>query len=242
MWCMSTKLESFDSVPQRDKRYNNTFALTSGSPGPREHAAVRGIRSLSDVELIMLILGSGGPKGGVAELSARLLPIIQKNFPATMEPEAFEAVDGIGPAKASVFSASLEFARRWYGSRGKKIYGPSDVYPLIAHRADPRQEHFLVLPLNGAHEVLDVCTVSIGLVNRTVVHPREVFAPALEYRAAAVIVAHNHPSGNLEPSTEDHDVTRRLKSAGDLLGVPLLDHIVFSESGFTSFLDTGKLG
>ena len=99
------------------------------------------------------------------------------------------------------------------------------------------QEHFLAISLNGAQEVLSINVCSIGLVNRTIVHPREVFSEALAQRATAIIVAHNHPSGVLEPSAEDREVTRRLKKAGDILGMPIIDHLVFSEEGFISMLE-----
>ncbi len=122
-----------------------------------------------------------------------------------------------------------------------RITVPSDILPVVRHYADRKQEHFLCLSLNGAHEVQSVRVVSIGLVNRTIVHPREVFADPLTDRAAAVVVAHNHPSGRVDPSMEDRDVTRRLKQAGDTLGIRLLDHLVFSTKGYYSFLEHGEL-
>ena len=118
---------------------------------------------------------------------------------------------------------------------------PSDVFPLVAHFADLKQERFLTVSLNGAHEVIQTRTVSVGLVNRTLIHPREVFADALTDRACAIIVAHNHPSGQLTPSPEDKDITRRLRGAGELLGIPLLDHLVFSRQDFYSFVEHGLL-
>ena len=133
--------------------------------------------------------------------------------------------------------ATLELARRLLCPKQQRITFPADVIPLISHYSDRKQEHFLCLSLNGAHEVSAIRVVSVGLVNRTVVHPREVYADALMDRAAAVIVAHNHPSGNVEPSAEDRDVTARLKAAGETLGVRLLDHIIFSARGYYSFLE-----
>lgn len=99
----------------------------------------------------------------------------------------------------------------------------------------------MYLSLNGAYEISHIRVVSIGLVNRTMVHPREVFAQPVQDRAAAVICAHNHPSGNTEPSKEDEDVTKLLKNAGKLLGIELLDHIIFSTKGYYSFAENGKL-
>ena len=116
-----------------------------------------------------------------------------------------------------------------------------DVLPLVTHWADRPQEYFLVLSLNGAHEVIRLRVVSQGILDRTIVHPREVFVHPLSDRAAAVICAHNHPSGNTEPSQEDRDLTRRLREAGELLGIPMLDHVVFTQEGYYSFLEHNAL-
>lgn len=210
--------------------------------GPREKALEKGIQSLSDQELVMMIIGSGSSHGNVQDLAAQVLPVIHKSVPTPLEPTVLQEIKGIGNAKASVLSASLELSRRFFGARGKRIQTPADVFPLIAHYGRSKQEHFLAIPLNGAHEVLGIYVVSIGLVNRTVVHPREVFAPAMEQRAAAIVVAHNHPSGNLVASKEDREVTRRLTSAGEILGIPVLDHLIFCEEGFFSMLEDHQMG
>lgn len=215
-------------LPTRDLRH-----------GPRELAAEKGIRSLTNLELVMTMIGSGGRGISVRELAARVLPMILSGLPGVVEPEILESVKGIGTAKASAIAGSLEFARRLYAPSGTPIRKPADLHPLVAHYARSRQEHFLSIPLNGAHEVSSVNVVSVGLVNRTMVHPREVFAPAIEARAVSVLVAHNHPSGRLEPSMEDREVTRRLYEAGAVLGIPLLDHMIFSETAFQSFLELG---
>jgi DNA repair protein RadC len=113
------------------------------------------------------------------------------------------------------------------------------VLPLIRHYADRKQEHFICVSLNGANEVIATRVVSVGLVNKTQVHPREVFADSITDRATAVIVAHNHPSGSLEPSREDFEITDRIKSPGEVLGIRLLDHIVFNQKGYYSFCEKG---
>ena len=135
----------------------------------------------------------------------------------------------------------MELARRYIAPAKVRIAFPVDVLPLISHFADRKQEYFLAVSLNGAHEVIATRVVSIGLVNRTVVHPREVYADPITDRAAAIVVAHNHPSGCVDPSREDRDVTRRLVSAGQTLGIQLLDHVIFSTAGYYSFLEKGEL-
>jgi DNA repair protein RadC len=135
----------------------------------------------------------------------------------------------------------LELGRRLFGVREIKVSSPGDVWPLVSHWSDRKQERFICCSLNGAHELIAMRVVSIGLVNRTVVHPREVYADPITDRACAVIVAHNHPSGRLDPSPEDREITKRLKEAADTLGIALLDHIVFSSEGYFSFVEHGLL-
>jgi len=124
---------------------------------------------------------------------------------------------------------------------GFKIGLPPDVLPLIQHMADRKKEYFLCISLNGAYEVIAVRTVSVGLVNKTQVHPWEVFADPITDRATAIIVAHNHPTGNLTHSKDDIAITRQLKSAGETLGIRLLDHIIFGNKGYYSFQESDRL-
>jgi DNA repair protein RadC len=118
---------------------------------------------------------------------------------------------------------------------------PEDVYRAVKHYAGAKQECFIVLTLDGAHTIISISIVCIGLVNKTIVHPREVFNRAIRDMATAIIVCHNHPSGQTKPSEEDLDVTKRLMDAGNLLGIPLLDHLIITKSGFTSLNKDGFL-
>jgi DNA repair protein RadC len=122
-----------------------------------------------------------------------------------------------------------------------KITNPADAYSVLKRYAKSKQEQFLLITLNGAHDIIGLAIISIGLVNRTIVHPREVFRPAIKDAATAVIVAHNHPSGHLEPSPEDIEITRHLIEVGELIGIPLLDHLVFSKTGFISLKERGLI-
>ena len=122
-----------------------------------------------------------------------------------------------------------------------KIGKAQDVWDATKRFHRARKEHFLVLTLNGAHQVIRLRIVSIGIMNRCIVHPREVFLPAIQDGSAAVILAHNHPSGQLEASEEDKQMTRRLVDAGQILGIPVLDHLILSKNGFFSFLEAGLL-
>jgi DNA repair protein RadC len=115
-----------------------------------------------------------------------------------------------------------------------KVSSPSDIFAVLRRYASARSERFIVLTLDGAHQVIRANIISIGLVNRTVVHPREVFYPA-------IVVSHNHPSGRLDPSPEDRDITDRLRQASEVLGIALLDHVIIGRTGFYSFVEHGLL-
>jgi len=207
---------------------------------PREKLQEKGPKALSDKELLAILLGSGTQTQDVLTLAGKLLKTIDDTS-ANPTLGQLQAIDGIGPAKATTILAALEFARRRIHPEGFKIGQPPDILPLIQHMADRKQEHFLCISLNGAYEVIAVRTVSVGLVNKTQVHPREVFADPLTDRATAIIVAHNHPAGTLSPSKDDIAITRQLKSAGETLGIRLLDHIIFNNKGYYSFLEDAML-
>jgi len=207
---------------------------------PRERLINSGPESLSDEELLSIIIVSGIRGKNVTLLARELLEKLdrEKGVPPVKE---LDGLSGMGTAKACTVVAMLEFGRRkWAG--GQRIRHPGDIYHIIRHHADRRQERFLCLSLNGAHEVLATRTVTIGLVNRTIIHPREVFADPILDRASAVIVAHNHPSGNLQPSAEDDEITRRLRASADILGINFLDHLIFSETSYFSFRQENLIG
>lgn len=157
-----------------------------------------------------------------------------------------------GPRTSASSTAWVTRRRRWYlrhlssrgvasSRKGRRSRLRPTFSPIIRHYADRKQEHFLCASINGANEILNIRVVSIGLIDRTPVHPREVFADALSDRASAIIVAHNHPAGSLEPSASDVEVTKQLKAAGTVMGIALLDHIIFKRSGYFSFLEAGRL-
>jgi DNA repair protein RadC len=205
---------------------------------PSEKALDRGVNTLSDLELIGLIHGSCGSDYCVENASSQIL---EKLDSKTLTPTDLMGISGIGKAKALAVCAGLELGRRRTAQKGHQITSPSDAFPFVQSYGLRDQEHFLVLSLSGAHEVMSTKVVTVGLVNRTLVHPREVFSSVLIERATAVIIAHNHPSGNLTPSLDDLQVTQELKKAGEILGIKVLDHLVFCFTGFYSMLEHGEL-
>jgi DNA repair protein RadC len=203
---------------------------------PREKLLSKGPEALSDLELLAILLGTGTKGHDVMTVAHRILQTVDRSN-GKINLEDLQKIEGVGAAKAALIAAAFELARRRIRPEGLKITFPPDVLPLIRHYADRKQEHFLCISLNGANEVITTRVVSVGLVNKTQVHPREVFADPITDRAAAIIVAHNHVGGSVIPSQEDVEVTKLLKAAGETLGIRLLDHIIFNQKEYYSFLE-----
>ena len=208
---------------------------------PRERLVSKGPMALCDAELLAVLLNTGIKGKNVSELAGDLLRLLDRSneIPSI---EELSRLSGMGRSKACAIAAMLEFGRRRWGAAGFTVKRPEDIFTLVRHHADRKQERFISLSLNGAHEVLSVRVVTVGLVNRTIVHPREVFADLIEDRAAAFAVAHNHPSGRLSPSPEDNEITERLLKASEILGLYFLDHVIFSASAWWSYRQNGRLG
>lgn len=207
---------------------------------PRERLLANGARALSDRELLAIILGKGTVGCDVLSIASRLLAVIDQKGLDLAITDLLE-IEGIGQAKACLIAAAFEYVRRRIRPEGQRITSAADVLPLIRHFADRKQEHFLCISLNGAHEVIQTRVVTIGLVDQSHVHPREVFADPITDRASAVILAHNHPSGQLCPSPEDIHITERLKVAGQVLGIQVLDHLIFTPKGYYSLAEHGQV-
>jgi DNA repair protein RadC len=213
---------------------------------PRERLHRLGPAALSDAELLALLLRTGARGADALVLATRLLERCGGLFGlARAGVSEIDGAHGIGPAKSAAVCASLELGRRVAARRlhaGAAIHGPADVFAhfhpslrLVPH------EKFIALLLDGRQRVLREHVVSQGTLTASLVHPREVFRPALREAAAAMILVHNHPSGDPTPSPEDREVTRRLVRAGDLLGVRVLDHVVVAERGYCSLKEDGDL-
>ena len=206
---------------------------------PRERLEALGVEALSDAELLALLLRTGGRGADALAVAARLLAACG-GLPGLPRagPRDLAATSGVGPAKSAALRASLELGRRLAAGRleaGAPIRGPEDVFrhfhPRLRHE---EQERFHVVLLDGRHRVLRQRLVSQGTLTASLVHPREVFRPALREAAAALVLVHNHPSGDPTPSREDREITERLVRAGEILGVPVLDHVVVAERGYCS--------
>jgi len=207
---------------------------------PRERLLGKGPGVLSDLDLLTIILGTGIQGKNVSVLAEELLELLDgtKDIPPVKE---IARLSGLGDAKTCTIAAMLEFGFRRWGSVGKRIQNPADIYSHVRHFADRKQERFISISLNGAHEALAVRVVTVGLVNRTIVHPREVFADLIQDRAAAFCVAHNHPSGQLVPSAEDDEITLRLQHSAEILGIHFLDHLIFSDKLWWSYRQNERI-
>lgn len=229
----------------RDGEAAAASRLGSGD-GPRERLGALGAESLSDAELVALLLRTGGGGHDALALAATVLRESGGlGSLATLEGAELSRMPGIGPAKSAALVAALEIGRRVAARRlraGDPVRGPADVFRHFHARVrQARHERFFVLLLDGRHRLLREVVISQGTLTASLVHPREVFRPALREAAAAVVLVHNHPSGDPTPSTEDHEITLRLFEAGTLVGIPVLDHVVVAERGWSSLCELGVL-
>lgn len=206
---------------------------------PREKIAKKGVTALTDTELIEAVLGRG-TKDRDVRVIARDIAALTLDHATEIQYGDILSVKGVGPTKAAQIMACLELGRRRYQSSGMvKVQKPEDVLPLVASYREKHQEYFICVTLSGAGEVIRTRVITIGILNHSLVHPREVFAGAISDRAASVICVHNHPSGSLEASEQDIAITRQLQEAGAVLGIRLTDHIIISKNGYCSLKEKG---
>ncbi len=212
---------------------------------PRERLCTAGAEALADAELVALLLRTGGRGEGSITLAARLLAALGGlHGLAAAGAIELEAAAGVGPAKSASVVAAFELGRRLAARRlspGDPVTSPADVHRHFhARLRDAPHERFLVVLLDGRHRWMREVLVSQGTLTASLVHPREVFRVALREAAAAILLVHNHPSGDPAPSREDVEITARLARAGRLLGVEVLDHVIVAERGYTSLREAGR--
>ena len=210
------------------------------SQRPRERLRQLGAGALSLSELLSLIIGSGSGAGSALQLSDAVLTLVRGRLRslASTTPAELEGLPGVGRATSARLLAALELGGRL--SRENRpdrtvIRGPSDVYDLMAPcLQDLPHEQFHALVLNTQHRVLSDVLVTCGILDASLIHPREVFRPAILERAAAVILVHNHPSGDPSPSAENRAVTKQMRDAGQAIGIAVLDHVIVADGGWAS--------
>lgn len=207
------------------------------SERPRERLFELGPGALSDADLVALVFGSGSGGESVLDVAARVTRSIHLRRLHQTALEDLLAVKGMGPARAAQLLAAVEIGRRLWPDADPipLVRGPETIFELTADIRRSNREHFVGFYLNSRNQVLRREIISIGSLNASIVHPREVFIPALAVSAASLILAHNHPSGDPSPSEEDLAITRRIAESGRLLGIELLDHVVVAREAYTSF-------
>ncbi|MDK9694512.1 MAG: DNA repair protein RadC [Sulfurimonas sp.] len=203
---------------------------------PREKLIKKGVESLKDYELLAILLGSGTKDKDVLKLSREIIKLFEDDF-EIINLEKLTSIYGLGLAKSSQILSAIELSKRYLIKQNKKVSSAGDVFDELQEYKNKQQEYFLTITLDGANHIIQTRVVSIGTLNRSLIHPREVFADAITDRCASIIIAHNHPSGLLEVSQEDIMITLRLQESAKLLGIELLDHIIISKNGYISMKD-----
>lgn len=205
---------------------------------PREKLEKYGPEKLSNSELLAILLRTGQKGVNVVELSNKILKKFSNNGLAKVAVGELKDTYGLGTAKACEIVACFELGRRFLkNKRYALILSPQDVWNELKDIRDNKKEHFVIFFLDSRNQEIKREIISVGSLNATLVHPREVFEPAVKNLAAQVIIAHNHPTGDVSPSKEDLDLTSQLIAAGKILGIEINDHIIVSKSGFFSFRD-----
>lgn len=207
---------------------------------PREKMEKYGPGKLSDAELFAILLGSGIKGLNVLELSKKILIAIKKIGLKNITLKNLLEIKGLGKAKASQIISVIELTNRFNQDK-PEILSAADVWKLCSDIRESKKEHFAAFYINTQNHLIERQIISIGTLNSSLVHPREVFEPAVKLSAASVIIAHNHPSGELQPSPEDREVTKRLVASGKLMGIDIIDHIILTKTDFLSFQQTKML-
>lgn len=209
---------------------------------PREKMIRYGPEKLKTHELLALLIRSGTKGKNVLDIAQDIISYYGEKqlFDATVE--ELSTYDGIGRAKAVEVVAAFELAKRFYRiDQVPKCTDPAVIWQRTKHIHTKKQEHVVVFLLNGAAEEISNKTVFVGSLTTTMIHPREIYEYAIGSVAAGIVLVHNHPSGQLEPSSEDIVMTHRMKKSGTILGIPLLDHVIVTQKGYYSFLQEGML-
>lgn len=216
------------------------YKRKTDKPNVREDALKYGMGYPLDEELLMLILGSGNKNMSVETMAKKIADTLDESDDEEVIKNLL-ALKGVGTAKALAIAAALELGKRRRNHLGAHIRTPDDIVPYVKHYAMSQKEHFLAITLNGGHDIIKIHVVSVGTVNQTIIHPREVFVDAIKENASAIILCHNHPSGKAIPSDKDIDTTRNLIEVSKIIGITILDHIIIDCESFFSFMENKLL-
>ena len=208
------------------------------SDRPREKLVAKGAENLKDSELLAILLRIGKAGKNVIEIASQILSKYSKKRLLQMTYQDLVKIGGIDSAKATTLLAAFELAKRALEVNDTNlptIVTPKDVVAQLTDLRHNKKEHFIALYLNARNQLVHKEMISMGTLNANLVHPREVFEPAVRHLAAQIIIAHNHPSGDSQPSNADLEITKRLVEAGKLMGIEVMDHIIVAKSNHFSF-------
>ena len=214
---------------------------------PREKFLLKGKNSLSDSELLAIIMGSGSRDETAVELARKILASVNNNWHqlSLLTIKDLTKFKGVGEVKAISIATALEIGRRRSSQEipeKPQISSSKDAYQILKlHLADLRTEEFWAVFLNQSNKVIHISQLTQGGINQSIVDIRIVFKTALEHFATGIIISHNHPSGNVKPSAEDVGITKKIKEAGNLMNIQLLDHLIITQNSYLSFADEGIL-
>ena len=222
--------------------YDRRMPIIREGDGPRERIQGTGVESLTDRDLLAAVLGTGYAGTPVTDVADRALRDGSLEALARQTLKDLRRIRGLGLARACQLLAIFEIGRRVYGrlhAIEQPIRNPEDVLPLVQHYARAPKEHFLAVMLNTRHYPIGVELVSVGSLNASIVHPREVFRPAVLAAAASLVLVHNHPSGDTTPSEDDLEITQRLRRVGEMMGIEVLDHLILGTKAPFSMRQAG---
>ncbi len=211
---------------------------------PREKLIEKGVENLRDRELMAILLRTGTKGKDVLKVSEEILIKFPKKKLLSLDFKELSKIKGIGNGKACLLLAAFELTKRALEVEDNNlpvINSAKDVVAQLQELRTAKKEHFVVLYLNARNQLIHKETISIGTLNASLIHPREVFEPAIKNLAAQIIIAHNHPSGDTEPSEDDLAITKRLVASGKILGIEVADHIIVTKNGFLSFKEKGLI-
>jgi DNA repair protein RadC len=224
---------------------NKKFTVKELPPDdrPREKLLLKGAQNLSDAELIAILLRTGKQGKSVIEIARELISNEGNlSMIAGKTVDSLQRVSGIGKDKAATLAAAFELSRRilsqskWLSN--KKVTSPQEIADIfIPILRDENKEKFIVVCLNSANKIIKYETISIGNLNSSIVHPREIFKVAIDCSSASIILIHNHPSGNPEPSNEDVPITKKIVESGKIMDIPVFDHLIIAGESYTSFVE-----
>lgn len=201
---------------------------------PQEKLVKYGVKKLTDAELLAIILRTGTKDCNVIELSKKILRRFKDRI-NEIDIKSLKEINGLGEIKACQIIAALELSNRLSQEKIKpRLISPQAVFDSVKEIRESKKEHLLAIYLDVKNREISREIISVGTLTASLVHPREIFEPAIRQLAAGIILVHNHPSGETEPSKEDIDVTKKLQKAGNLLGIEIVDHIIVSKGGYLS--------